>query len=111
MLVRFSTRHGQLLLLGESAVALLRLGGHSGSVPGAVLATDLPEFQRRLRAGLDAQGDSPSPALPSQTQLAVDDGEDDDRPATITLAMRAVPFIDLVATALSRGTDLMWERG
>ena len=78
MLVKFSTRHGQLVMLGEPAVALLRLGGHSGTVPGAllrlgghsgtvpgaVLAADLPGFLERLRQGLELHGDELSPAPP-----------------------------------------------
>ncbi len=64
MLVRFSTRFGQLLMLGEPAVALLKLGGHSGTVPSAVLAADLPAFLQRLRQGLEAHGDELSPPPP-----------------------------------------------
>jgi len=110
MLVKFSTRYGQILLLGESAITLLGLGGHSGSVPGAVLSADLGEFLARLRAGLDAQGDSPSPAIPVDAPPA---GDDDYAAAAapVTLRMRAVPLVDLVETAIARGSNLMWERG
>jgi hypothetical protein len=110
MLVKFSTRYGQVLLLGESAIVLLRLGGHSGSVPGAVLSADLPEFLRHLRAGLAEQGDSPSPPAAVDAQPAAD--EDDSAPDTpVTLRMRSVPFVDLLDTAIARGSDLMWEEG
>ena len=61
MIVVFSTRHGRITLLGESAVALLQLAGHSGHVPGAVLAADLPAFHEHLRAGLELRGDELSP--------------------------------------------------
>lgn len=111
MIVAFSTRHGQLTLLGESAVALLRLGGHSGTVPGAILAADLPGFLRQLRAGLSTQGDAPSPPLPPGPPAGLRAREaDDEPPAPVTLRMRAVPFLDLVQTAIARGSDLMWER-
>ena len=58
MLVKFSTRYGQLLMQGEPAVALVKLGGHSGTVPSAVLAADLPTFAAKLRAGLELHGDA-----------------------------------------------------
>ena len=108
MLVRFSTRHGQLVMLGEPAVALLRLGGHSGSVPGAVLAADLPAFLERLRGGLELRGDEPSPPPPQ----ADPDGRDEDPPRErpVSLRHRAVPLLDMVQTAIARASDLMWDR-
>jgi len=42
MIVKFSTRAGALTMHGDAAVALLRSMGHSGTVPGAILAADLP---------------------------------------------------------------------
>lgn len=111
MIVVFSTRHGQLTLLGESAVALLKLAGHSGTVPGAVLAADLPSFLSRLRAGLERHGDELSP-VPTATPAQDDADEDDSRnpPAAVSLRKRAVPLLDMVETAIARGSDLMWER-
>ena len=52
MIVKFSTRHGQITMLGEPALRLLVLGGHSGTVPGAILAAELPAFLAQLRARL-----------------------------------------------------------
>ena len=110
MLVKFSSRHGQLLMLGESAVSLVRLGGHSGTVPSAVLARDLPAFLARLRAGLEVHGDelspAPSPASPSDK----DREEDEPRERPISLRLRAVPLLDMIETAIKRESDLMWER-
>lgn len=108
MLVKFSTRFGQLLMLGEPAVALLKLGGHSGTVPSAVLAADLPHFLERLRHGLEAHGDDPSPASPPPDPGRDEDDEPRERP--ISLRLRAVPLLDLLATAIERQSDLMWER-
>lgn len=112
MIVVFSTRYGQLTMLGDSAITLLRLAGHSGSVPSAVLAADLPGFLARLRSGLESQGDQASP--PAQPRDAAHEDEDadaDDRPGRVTLRMRAAPLLDMVDTAIARGSDLMWERG
>ena len=112
MIVVFSTRYGQLTMLGDSAIALLRLAGHSGSVPSAVLAADLPGFRARLRAGLEAQGDAASPpAKPRDTTREDEDTEANDRPGRVTLRMGAGPLLDMIETAITRGSDLMWERG
>lgn len=112
MIVRFSTQHGQLTLLGDSAVTLLRLGGHSGTVPGAVLAADLPGFLQKLRAGLAAHGEDPSPAQPQQLPPDDDDRDSDaEPPPPVTLRMRAGPLVEMIETAIARGSDLMWDRG
>jgi hypothetical protein len=108
VLVRFSTRHGQLVMQGEPAVALLRLGSHSGTVPGAVLAADLPAFLDKLRRGLDLHGDELSPAPPSADPQRPDDEEPRERP--ISLRHRAVPLLDMIQTAIARDSDLMWEK-
>jgi hypothetical protein len=109
MLVRFSTRHGQLVMQGEPAVALLRLGGHSGTVPGAVLAAEVPAFLVRLQAGLETHGEEISPA-PEPMPPDADRDDDEPRERPIRLRLRAVPLVDMLQTAIARGDDLMWEK-
>lgn len=108
MLVKFSTRFGQLLMQGEPAVALLKLGGHSGTVPSAVLAADLPAFLQRLREGLEVHGGELSPPPPPRDPAQDEDEEPRERP--ISLRLRAVPLLDMVATAIQQDSNLMWER-
>ena len=109
MLVKFSTRHGQLIMQGEPAVALIRLGGHSGTVPSAVLAADLPAFLERLRAGLELHGEEPSPP-PAPPDPSRRDDEDEPRERPVKLRLRAVPLLDMVQTAIERESDLLWEK-
>jgi hypothetical protein len=111
MLVSFTTRFGHLLLHGEPALALLRLGGHSGTVPGAVLEADLPAFLARLRSGLAIHGDeySPPPA-PSDEQADSVEKDDEPRERPVRLRLRAVPLLEMIETAVRQHSDLMWER-
>jgi hypothetical protein len=109
MLVKFSTRHGHLVMQGEPAVALLRLGGHSGTVPSAVLAADLPAFATRLRSGLETHGEEPCPAPEPEPEDR--NGQDDEpRERPVKLRLRAVPLLDMIQTAIARGDDLMWDK-
>ena len=110
MLVKFSTKFGQLVMQGEPAVALIRLGGHSGTVPSAVLAADLPGFLAKLRAGLELQGEQVSPPPPVREQGS--DWEDDKEPREqpIKLRLRAVPLLDMLDTAIKQQSDLLWEK-
>lgn len=107
MIVKFSTRAGALTMHGDAAVALLRAMGHSGTVPGAILAADLPAALARLRKALESQ----TQAAPAVPETEADADEQEDREPPVTLAMRAVPLIDMIETAIARGSDLMWERG
>jgi len=112
MIVKFSTRYGRITLLGESAVTLLKLAGHTGTVPSAVLAADLPAFLKRLRAELEVHGDELSP--PPIAEPPADEQDDEERrdqPAAVSLRKRAVPLVEMIETAIARGSDLMWERG
>jgi hypothetical protein len=107
MIVKFSTSAGALTMHGDAAVALLKAMGHSGTVPGAILADDLPDALGRLRQALGSgRLTEPPSAVPS-----ADDEEEEERSPPVTLKMRAVPLLDMVETAVARGSDLMWERG
>src|SRR5690606_24478116 len=53
MLVTFSTKaHPDITMFGDVAVQLLKLAGHSGTVPSAILARDIPATLARLEGGL-----------------------------------------------------------
>ena len=106
MILRFSTRAGALTMHGDAAVALLKAMGHSGTVPGAILAADLPAALAGLRQTLATQ--AAPPAVPAG------DGEDEEqqeREPPVSLRMRAVPLLEMIETAIARDSDLMWERG
>ena len=110
MLVKFSTRFGQLVMQGEPALALIRLGGHSGTVPSAVLAADLPGFLTKLRAGLELQGDQVSPPPPAREPGVAREDEEEPRERPIKLRLRAVPLLDMLDTAIKQQSDLLWEK-
>ncbi|NJD32372.1 MAG: DUF1840 domain-containing protein [Gammaproteobacteria bacterium] len=105
MIVKFSTRFGQLTMHGDAAVALLKAMGHTGSVPGAILAAELPAALEALQRSLATYGDRIASAPPPDL-----DDEEREREPVVTLRMRAVPLIELVQAAVARDSDLMWER-
>jgi hypothetical protein len=110
MIVKFSTNIGQLTMHGDAAVALLKGMGHSGTVPGAILAADLPEALAQLQRMLETDGDSTGapPLPPAQSK---EEEQEREREPVITLKTRAVPLLDMIRTAIARNSDLMWERG
>jgi hypothetical protein len=108
MIVRFSTRLGAFTMHGDAAVALLRAMGHSGTVPGAILAAGLPAALAQLRAALAALVEEPPPA--DRDAGYYERQVTETRAPPISLRTRAVPLLEMIETAIERDSDLMWER-
>ncbi|MGQ9660446.1 MAG: DUF1840 domain-containing protein [Thermochromatium sp.] len=103
MLIRFETpAYATIIMFGEVAVTLIRLMGHSGTVPGALLAEDVPAALERLKA---AVAEHPNATLDPTTPTS---RKDDDSPQ-VSLAHRALPLIELLEAAARAGENVMWE--
>jgi hypothetical protein len=103
MLVTFETEaHANITMFGDVAVALIKLMGHSGSVPGALLAADVPAALARLRGAVEEQRDAPLD--PERPQARGEDAE-----PRVSLAHRALPLIGLLEAAAARGKNVMWR--
>ena len=99
MLITFHTKsYADITLFGEIGKQLIELMGHTPTVPGAILAEDLPGALARLRAGVAA----------APPEVAADDpNEDEARP--VSLANRALPLIQLLEAALADHENVMWD--
>lgn len=105
MLVTFSTdSYADITMFGDVAVILLKMMGHSGTMPGAVLAVDVPVALNKLKTAINAEKAS------SQTRedAPASEDEDADEPA-VSLAHRALPLIELLTAAEKAETDVMWQ--
>jgi hypothetical protein len=104
MLVTFETQaHANITMFGEVAVALLKLMGQSGTVPGAMLAEDIPAALERLHQAVAAQSDTPLD--PTQPPGAKDDSEGQH----VSLGHRALPLIELLKDAAKAGKNVLWR--
>ena len=98
MLVTFTTdAYADITMFGDVALAMLKMMGHSGTVPSAILAADVPAALSRLTAGIEAVK-----AVPSVNK------EDEDEPQ-VSLSNRALPLINLLTAAVEAGSDVMWK--
>ena len=111
MIVKFSTRTGALTMHGDAAVTLLKAMGHSGTVPGAILAADLPDALALLRRKLEDDAKAAPPPAPPPAPASADEDDEQEREPPVSLRMRSVPLIDMIETAIAGDSDLMWERG
>jgi Domain of unknown function (DUF1840) len=102
MLVKFDSDAGSFTMFGEDAIKLLKLMGHSGTIPSAILVEDVPAALARLQAAMRTEGADPAPA-PGQTP------EDDKKEPPVSLRQRAYPLIDLLTRAVERGDAVTWS--
>ncbi|MDR4515004.1 DUF1840 domain-containing protein [Nitrosomonas sp.] len=98
MLVTFKTDVGNITMFGSDALQMIKMMGHSETVPGAILADDVPQALSRLKAALKAEKAPPS----------TDENEDEVEPAVST-AHRGLPLVNLLTAAVTAGCDVMWE--
>lgn len=101
MLVTFSCQaHSDITIFGDVAVQLLKLMGHSGTVPGALLAKEVPAALARLETAVRT-----GTHLPAAEDKA--DGQDDEQ--TVSFRHRALPVIELLKSAAKQECNVMWR--
>jgi Domain of unknown function (DUF1840) len=102
MLVTFSCPvYANITMFGDVAVRLLKMMGHSATVPGALLAEDVPAALKHLEAAVEADKQSPEPEESAE-------GEEDE-PA-VSLPHRALPLIELLKAAAKEKCNVMWDK-
>ncbi|MFL9710483.1 DUF1840 domain-containing protein [Methylobacillus sp. Pita1] len=100
MLVTFSTsRYSDIMLFGDVAKQLLQLMGHSGTIPGAILAADVPQALQHLQQGLEGATAPDSAESPAT----------EDEATHVSLKNRALPLIELLQSAIQNQSDVMWK--
>jgi hypothetical protein len=104
MLVTFkSDAYADIMMFGDAAHRLLKMMGHSGTVPSAILAEDVPAALDRLKRAIE-EGKSGSQESGPET------GGNDPDDQTISLAYRAIPLIELLTAAAKKHCDVMWDK-
>ena len=104
MLITFTTPvHADITMFGDVAKTLIRMMGHSGSVPGALLAEDVPAALERLRTAVEANPEAP--LNPHRD----DDDDAEARALSVSLKHRALPLIDLLEKAARDEKNVMWS--
>ncbi len=100
MLVTFECKaYSNITYFGDIAKQLLHMMGHSGTIPSAILADDVPKALARLHTALAKQAETPPSA----------DEKNDEKEKTVQLTTRALPLIDLLNAAAKEHCDVMWR--
>jgi hypothetical protein len=98
MLVTFTTdAYANITMFGDDALAMLKMMGHSGTVPSAIRAEDVPEALSLLTAAINAQKAAPTV-----------ESKESDVPV-VSMANRSLPLINLLTAAAKAGQHVMWK--
>jgi Domain of unknown function (DUF1840) len=103
MLITFQSKsYANITMFGDVAMSLLKLMGHSGNVPGAILAKDIPAALGKLEQGLKKLAQSDQPSQKS---------DNDEKEEAISLDKRAIPLIEMLEAAIKENCNVMWDKG
>ncbi|MBR9786478.1 DUF1840 domain-containing protein [Vibrio sp. J1-1] len=104
MLITFRCKsHANITMFGDIGLNMIKMMGHSGTVPGAILAQDLPEALAKLTASLTKAAEEEKKAA----QEADDDDEQSE--SVVSIGHRAMPLVELLKSAIDDQCDVMWD--
>ncbi|ENO8973687.1 DUF1840 domain-containing protein [Vibrio parahaemolyticus] len=106
MLITFRCRsYANVTMFGDIALEMIKMMGHSGTVPGSISAQDVPDALSKLTSALSAKN-AAEENLP--TDVDVDQEEEQAEPA-VSLGRRAFPLIELLKSAIKEECEVMWD--
>lgn len=105
MLVTFKCKvYGEFTMFGDIAEKLLKMMGHSGTMPGALSAVDVPAALKHLKQAIDAE----KKAASEETGEEEEDEKNEEPP--VSLEVRAYPLIEMLTAASQSHSDVMWYK-
>ncbi|MEZ9336674.1 DUF1840 domain-containing protein [Vibrio splendidus] len=107
MLITFSCKaHASVTMFGEVGLQFIKMLGHSGTIPGAIDASAVPQALNNLRAAIAAEQ-----IKPIEQENANDDSEEEVVEAPVNIGSRAFPLVELLKAAIKDECEVMWEDG
>ena len=99
MLVTFRTdAHAGITMYGDIAKQMLKMMGHSGTIPGAILAEDVPAALQKLSSAMEAVNEP-----------TIETGKNTWDNQRVSMHSRATPLIELLEAAAAEQCNVMWE--
>ncbi|EPM4837313.1 DUF1840 domain-containing protein [Vibrio parahaemolyticus] len=106
MLITFRCKsYANVTMFGDIGLQLIKMTGHSGTVPGAILAPDIPEALSKLTFSLAAE----STAAQKDTSATGDVEDEALSEQVVSLNLRAAPLVELLKSAIDAKCDVMWD--
>jgi len=104
MLVTFRCDvYPDITMLDDVAIPLLKIMGHSGSVPGAIIAKDVPAALTRLKSAFKQENNS--------AELTISNPQSEEEDEDVSLETHAFPLIELFSCAAKEKCNILWDKG
>lgn len=104
-MIRFTSPAGASVSMFEKdAKALIRMMGHSGTIPSAIRADDVAAALHQLEAALKTEE-----AKDQTTQEAKPQAHAAEEKA-VSVNVRAYPLLELLKAAMTKQKNVMWEQ-
>ncbi|EJG1532977.1 DUF1840 domain-containing protein [Vibrio parahaemolyticus] len=106
MLITFRCRsYANVTMFGDIALEMIKMMGHSGTVPGSISAQNVPDALSKLTSALSAKN-----AAEENRPTDVDvDEEEEQAESAVSLGRRAFPLIELLKSAIKEECEVMWD--
>jgi hypothetical protein len=103
-MIRFTSPAGaSVSMFDKDAKALIRMMGHSGTIPSAIRAEDLSGALAQLEAALHSDAAKTTDA---ESRPSTPEGEE----PPVSANVRAYPLLELMKAAIAKQKNLMWEQ-
>lgn len=104
MLVTFRTKaYANVTMFGNVALEMIKMMGHSETVPGAITAENVPKALEQFKTAVALEKNKPDPE-------DVDTDDEDDAEPQVSIATRALPLLELLTAAAKDQCDVMWDK-
>ncbi|PSW28767.1 DUF1840 domain-containing protein [Photobacterium phosphoreum] len=110
MLITFSCKsHNNVTMFGDIAQSLITMMEFSTDIPGAISAVDVEKALINLEKNITVVKQQQISNQDVQQAIDSEEEEEDEKEVEISLSVRAIPLIDLLKTAISVESYVMWE--
>jgi len=116
MLVTFkSGAHSEFTIFSEIAEDLLKMMGHSGTIPSALAVKDVPEALKSLKQALEYKPNALVEEASSDDDHMdvggrVAPGAVTDEEPDVSLSGRAFPLVEMLTAAVEDESTVMWYK-
>lgn len=101
MLVRFDSKVGVFSMYEKDARNMIKLMGHSDTIPGAILGADIEKTLATFQTNLSEAA--------KQENQHVAPKKDDEEDEAVPVNRRAYPLLELLKKAAKQKETVMWD--
>lgn len=101
MLVRFDSKVGTFSMFEKDARTMIKLMGHSDTIPGAILGADVEKTLQIFQTGLSETA--------KQENQHIAPKHDEETEENVSVNRRAYPMLELLKKAATQKEIVMWD--